>query len=366
MTTHIFSFSGDRHSHCVAWALGEQGAECHIWDVYAYPEQLQLSLSLAACNSPKPHVVDIDQSIEIGSQDTVWLRRLPDVTIDTKLHKSDRKAALTQCQAHRDSWLAGLPSALVVNPRLAADTIRHKTPQLQLAQRIGFNIPRTLFSGIPEHVQDFVAAAPGQVIFKPHKIAVWEGENSHAITYTACLTSEHLSQLGTLKFSPGIFQDYVDKAFEVRVVWMGASYVAFRLDSQARTASRIDWRVDQEQLHMERLQLPSSVTQLCQAFMKAAGLVFGSFDFIVTPDGDYVFLEVNEQGQFLGYETEEIPLLQPFTEFLLSGNPDFVWDEAERKVRTQDYMNSEARVAEDALIAAGARIPDHASIHKEN
>ena len=36
--------------------------------------------------------------------------------------------------------------------------------------------------------------------------------------------------------------------------------------------------------------------------MRKMGLVFCALDFIVTQDDEYVFLEVNEQGQFLWIE----------------------------------------------------------------
>lgn len=32
--------------------------------------------------------------------------------------------------------------------------------------------------------------------------------------------------------------------------------------------------------------------------MRKLGIIFGCFDFIVTPDEEYVFLEVNPMGQF--------------------------------------------------------------------
>ncbi len=37
-------------------------------------------------------------------------------------------------------------------------------------------------------------------------------------------------------------------------------------------------------------------------FMKAAGLLYGAIDFIMTPRGELVFLEVNPAGQYLWIE----------------------------------------------------------------
>ena len=88
---------------------------------------------------------------------------------------------------------------------------------------------------------------------------------------------------------------------------------------------------------MERIILPPDIEALCLKFMQEAGIVFGAFDFIVTEKGEYVFLEINEQGQFLGYERPGAPLLQPFIEFLISGNPEFKWQEKSNCISVRDY-----------------------------
>ena len=38
--------------------------------------------------------------------------------------------------------------------------------------------------------------------------------------------------------------------------------------------------------------------------MDAFGLLYGAFDFIVTPEGRHVFLEVNPAGQYLWVEAK--------------------------------------------------------------
>jgi hypothetical protein len=71
--------------------------------------------------------------------------------------------------------------------------------------------------------------------------------------------------------------------------------------------------------------------------MQRLGIVFGCFDFVVTPDGKDVFLEVNQAGQFLFIEEYcGLRLLDAFSEFLLQGRADFVWDEARASVRLSD------------------------------
>jgi hypothetical protein len=75
--------------------------------------------------------------------------------------------------------------------------------------------------------------------------------------------------------------------------------------------------------------------------LKDLGLVFGCLDLIVTPEGEYVFLEVNESGQFLWVEGYTgLPLLDAFTELLIQGRKDFRWTPSDDSVRYEDVYRA--------------------------
>lgn len=74
----------------------------------------------------------------------------------------------------------------------------------------------------------------------------------------------------------------------------------------ART--RVDWRSDYDALTYTEIQCPADIAERAHAFLCAAGLVYGAFDFIVTPDTKhYTFLECNAAGQW-GWLAEECGL----------------------------------------------------------
>jgi glutathione synthase/RimK-type ligase-like ATP-grasp enzyme len=82
---------------------------------------------------------------------------------------------------------------------------------------------------------------------------------------------------------------------------------------------------------VEPYELPPAVSEKCLELMRRLGIIFGCFDFIVTPDGRHVFLEVNPMGQWLWVEQMcGMPLLEAFCEFLgAEGVPEIeVRDEA--------------------------------------
>lgn len=86
--------------------------------------------------------------------------------------------------------------------------------------------------------------------------------------------------------------------------------------------------------------------------MRRMGLVFGALDFIVTPEGDYVFLEVNEQGQFLWIEelNPNIPILDMFVQFLTHGKRDFIWNPSYQKHSIAAYRSEMSAIYEQNIL----------------
>jgi hypothetical protein len=76
--------------------------------------------------------------------------------------------------------------------------------------------------------------------------------------------------------------------------------------------------------------------------MRKSGLATGSFDFIIDLKGDYVFLEVNESGQFLFLQSNDssIPTLDAFSKFLESGDPNFTYSETDKPLTYEGFKNS--------------------------
>jgi hypothetical protein len=101
---------------------------------------------------------------------------------------------------------------------------------------------------------------------------------------------------------------------------MGERVIAARLDSQASAATSLDWRARSVDLEVTPATLPAAVEHGVRDLMRRLGLVFGCLDFIVTPAGRHVFLEVNPMGQFLFLEhlCPEVRLLGPFCDFLIA------------------------------------------------
>ena len=80
------------------------------------------------------------------------------------------------------------------------------------------------------------------------------------------------------------------------------------------TAYKVDFRMEMNSARMEAVELPEDVIARLHNLMKRLGLVYGAIDMRLTPDGRYVFLEINPAGQWLFVEQQTG---QPITKSLV-------------------------------------------------
>ena len=275
-----------------------------------------------------------------GQFDTVWYRRPcpPILPIDV-LHPDDLAAASQENSFFNDGiWALLGREAFWINPLGARRESRSKLLQLAEAQKIGFKVPRTLASNDPERIREFIRSnKAGTTVFKAFEGHFWDaGPGVRVVNYTTLIEEASLPSDTLLRAVPGIFQQRVAKASELRVTCFGRHLVAARLLSQVHEYTSLDWRVvDPKHIPIEPYTLPVEVEQACWQLMQRLGIVVGCFDFIVTPDGEYVFLEVNEMGQFLWIEevNPDFHLLDTFVDFVIARTPDFAPRQKPRSAR---------------------------------
>lgn len=193
-----------------------------------------------------------------------------------------------------------------------------KATQLAEASKAGLNIPRTLISNDPAHATGFVdALGDTECAIKPLLAVGVTDEHGYRLPLTTTLPKGH--SLESVALAPTMFQPYVEKAFELRCVVMGDKIFAAKLDSQADENSRVDWRGGDPE--HEIFELPEHVQASLRRLMSSFGLNFASLDMIVTPDGEFVFLELNPNGQWLWLEYElGLPLVTTMADLLTTNH----------------------------------------------
>jgi glutathione synthase/RimK-type ligase-like ATP-grasp enzyme len=261
--------------------------------------------------------------------DTVWLRRPRSAILPNYIHPDDLSAVKIENKRFFDLiWYSIAPNAFWVNPIAAIKKSNSKLGQLEIARKLGFKIPPTILSNDPVEIKSFINSH-SDVIYKPLRSHYWDEGDVLRISYTNVVTCDQLPDDQVLKLTPGIYQSKIKKAYELRVTYFGTYAVPVLLHSQTHQCGELDWRsIPEGKMEIELTKLPPEIHEKCIALMQHYDLKMGCFDFIVTPEGDYYYLEVNEQGQFLWIEeyNKNIPILDVFTKFLIHNRMDFNYD----------------------------------------
>lgn len=68
-----------------------------------------------------------------------------------------------------------------------------------------------------------------------------------------------------------------------------------------------------------QISCPDGIIMKCYKLMDDFNLAFGAFDFIVTPENEWIFLEVNPNGQWLWLEKSlKLDISKKIIEYLIS------------------------------------------------
>ncbi|MCC7634778.1 hypothetical protein IEN52_11595 [Stenotrophomonas rhizophila] len=72
--------------------------------------------------------------------------------------------------------------------------------------------------------------------------------------------------------------------------------------------------------------------------MNDLGIVSGGFDFIINKKDEWIFLEVNEAGQFFFVEgwCQELPVVDAFCQFIESKDENFVYRPPRRRLTLKE------------------------------
>jgi hypothetical protein len=327
-TILIPTIARDVHAAAVALALEQLGHRPIRWFCADFPEQGSISMSPDADAAARLAVTDAQGLLFDTLPDIYWNRRLSAPVLGPGLPEGDRQFALRESHVLLSGALAlASQHAFAVNDVHCAARTENKVLQLAAARELGFTLPDTLVSNDPARIRGFLRRhEKGGAIFKSFRPVTWESEDRLAMLFTARVDESMLPDDALLRLAPGIFQARVPKACELRITCMGDELIAARLDSQATDHGKTDWRVAElSELAIRPVELPADLQQRCRALLRRLGLVFGCIDVIVTPEGEHVFLEINQMGQFLWVEEmcPDVPMLQTFCEFLLSRDAGF-------------------------------------------
>ena len=169
----------------------------------------------------------------------------------------------------------------------------NKVFQLQYAKKHEIKIP---FSFIGTNNEEASVFNGYKSIIKPLTTGKIYYENSCDIFQTNLFSK----LCADISLTPIYLQEYVEKDFEVRLTIVNDAFFPVKILSD----NNIDWRTHGAQNIYSLISLPEEIKIQCKNMLKDFGLIFGAFDFIVNLSGDWIFLEVNPNGQWQWLENE--------------------------------------------------------------
>jgi len=173
--------------------------------------------------------------------------------------------------------------------------------QLRLARSVGFATPRTLVSNDPERIGRFAESCGGGAVAKvigSHFLELTPGNVHGIFPYIFQGANAHEMKTAAAAAAPCLYQEYVPHVTEVRITVVGEGYTAVEVD-QGDPASV--WENPDDVLVRDH-ELPAPFWGKLKEYMKLADIEYGAFDFLLSEDGDYVFLEVNPSGDWTWLE----------------------------------------------------------------
>lgn len=177
----------------------------------------------------------------------------------------------------------------------------NKLYQLMVAKDLGFNIPDSLVSNLPKEVLNFYEQHERNCIIKPIKSGLVEGDGKSGVIFTTKVELNE-AKVARIVSCPIYIQPLIRKKADIRVTVVGRKVFCALIHSENVSDAISDWRQSKQELEYSRHNLPLDLLDKCRMLMKKLDLNFGAIDFVLDQQNQYIFLEINPNGQWAWIE----------------------------------------------------------------
>lgn len=232
----------------------------------------------------------------------VWYRR-PEALCESRFNDSrEGKYLLNEWSEAFEGVLAHIPKERWMNHPSANAQSSHKLEQLTTATKLGFQIPDTLVTQDECELREFAIRHQGRLIVKPLSRGYVEPLNDEpsSLVYTNDVAIDQLGDLSDLSTCPTLFQQKIAKQADVRITVVDGRCHSVKLFAQdGNGTQRCDIRRDNMiDVRYERCSLPMSIVERIGRLMDFYRLRFAAIDMAISVANEWVFLEVNPNGQW--------------------------------------------------------------------
>jgi ATP-grasp ribosomal peptide maturase len=276
--------------------LDKRGVEVFRMDTADFPQQLALAARIDQEQAWTGDLTTEHRTIGLSRVGAVYYRAPGAFRFPKGMSGPEERFAACQARAGLGGVLSALECRWVNHPTAMARA-EYKPVQLAAARSCGLHIAPTLLTNRPEDVRAFAAEVGGPIVCKPVASPVLIEGGRLTSVYTRRLGPEDLEDLRGVDTTAHLFQAWAAKEYEVRLTVIGQRMLAAAIHAGSDAANE-DWRSDYSSLTYATTTIPCSVSAGMRRLMDRLQLRYGAADFIVGPDGQWTFLEVNPCGQW--------------------------------------------------------------------
>lgn len=198
--------------------------------------------------------------------------------------------------------VCGLNEGRVVNS-LESRRCMIKPYQQVVAASVGMPVPETLVTNNKVSALEFQRNARDGLIMKSVSAGKVKpaGDGGEYIPYnvmTMRVSEDNLNEAteAEIGYCPHFFQEEIKKDYELRIVVVGDSVIPFRIGSQVRRTTEVDWRKGVQLIEFTPCEIDIGLRSKLKQFMSKIGFFAGSVDIIVDKTDKHWFLECNQDG----------------------------------------------------------------------
>lgn len=177
------------------------------------------------------------------------------------------------------------------------DNDNNKLINLLHARNTKIKIPNTYILSKKSQLQELLKTK--KIIVKNASQGLSHGPDTH---FSGIVNEINLNDLKLIPetFHPTLFQEKIEKKYELRIYFFQNQYYSSVIYSQLDDQTKVDFR-NYNNIKPNRVSpfnLPTEFKEKLESLSKSIGLNTGSFDIIVDLANNFIFLEVNPVGQF--------------------------------------------------------------------
>ena len=320
----ILTHAKDGTTDLITEKLKEKNASFVRFDTENFPEKIKLTIKLNKCDWSGYMFFDGTKKIDLKDISVVWNRRPHKPEINSiKDTKTKEWAEEESWQLLKCLWKL-MEDRFWVNPIESNEKIQFNKPyQMFVANKIGLKTPYSILTNNPNDVISFCNETEEVALKVIKSVAVHYPEKIF-LMHTKKISKKDINEqsLTGVRHSPVFLQKYIAKKTELRITVVGEKVFACEIDSQSCKETEEDWRKHifvKNDIPHRKYDLPCDIKNKCIRLTKELGLYFGAIDMILTPSNDYVFLEINPNGQWGWIEQlTDMPISSCVADFLIA------------------------------------------------